>query len=86
MKDYTALLALTRKGGEESFAIICHTRTNEMSRLSQYTDKILKKMEDQAAVEGSYMSRRDRGKVRYLGYALGIVVVGLIALWLAHHP
>ena len=57
-----------------------------MGRFSQIADKLFKKMEDYAKVEGTYLTRRNSSKLRLIGLALGIVFVGLMALWMAHHP
>ncbi len=54
-------------------------------RLRQLTNKFLTKVEEHAAAEGIRMSQSNRGKFRLIGCVLGLIFVGLIALWMARH-
>ena len=47
-------------------------------------DEFLKKMENQAASEATRLGKSNHGKLRLIGIAIGIVVVVLLALWMAH--
>jgi hypothetical protein len=58
-----------------------------MSRLARLTKEFLRKTENHAATEATRLRKSNRGRLRLIGTALGIVVVILVALWLAyHHP
>jgi hypothetical protein len=46
---------------------------------------LLKKMENRAAAEATRLSRSNRGKLRLIGTAIGVVVVVLLAVWMAYH-
>jgi hypothetical protein len=50
------------------------------------TDEFLKKIENHAAGEASRLGESNHGKLRLIGTAIGIVVVVLVALWMAYHP
>jgi hypothetical protein len=50
------------------------------------TNEFLKKMENQAAREATRLGKSSHGKLRLIGTAIGIVVVVLVALWMAYHP
>ena len=55
-------------------------------RLHQLTDKFLTKAEENAAAEGIRMLQKSNlGKLRLVGFVLGVIFVGLIALWMARH-
>lgn len=57
-----------------------------MSRkLSRMTDEFFKKMEDHAKAEGIRLRKPNYGKLRLIGTAIGVVVVVLLAVWMAHH-
>lgn len=43
------------------------------------------KMEDYAAAEATLLRKSSRGKLRLIGTAIGILVVILLALWMAYH-
>jgi hypothetical protein len=49
------------------------------------TNQFLKKMENHAAAEAIRLSKSNRGKLRLIGTAIGVVVVVLLALWIAYH-
>jgi hypothetical protein len=49
-------------------------------------DEFLKKMENHATAEATRSGKSNRGKLRLIGTAIGIVVVILLALWMAYHP
>jgi hypothetical protein len=58
-------------------------------RRSGDTDMInefLKKMENHATAEATRLGKSNHGKLRLIGTAIGIVVVILLALWMAYHP
>jgi hypothetical protein len=57
-----------------------------MSRFARSTNEFSKKMEDYAAAEAARLRKSNRGKLRLIGSAIGILVVILLALWMAHHP
>lgn len=57
-----------------------------MSRLARLTNGFLIKMENHAATEAVALRKRNVGKLRLIGVAIGIVVVILVAFWLTHHP
>ena len=50
------------------------------------TDEFFKKMENHAAGEAARLGKSNHGKLRLIGTAIGIVVVVLVALWMAYHP
>lgn len=56
-----------------------------MSRFTQLADELSKKAENYAAAEGVRLSKSSHGKLRLIGTAIGIVVVILIAGWMASH-
>jgi hypothetical protein len=49
-------------------------------------NKYLKKMENHATAEATRLGKSNHGKLRLIGAAIGIVVVILLALWMAYHP
>ena len=57
-----------------------------MNRLSRLTNEFLKKVENHAATEATRLSKSNHGKLRLIGTAIGIVVVALLAVWMAYHP
>jgi hypothetical protein len=57
-----------------------------MSRFARLIDETSKKMENHAATEGTRLRKSNHGKLRLIGTAIGIVVVILVALWMAYHP
>jgi hypothetical protein len=50
------------------------------------TNEFLKKMENHATAEATRLGKSNHGKLRLIGTAIGIVVVVLLALWMAYHP
>jgi hypothetical protein len=52
---------------------------------SKMTDEFFKKMEHHAAAEAIRLRKPTHGKLRLIGIAIGILVVILLAVWLAHH-
>lgn len=52
---------------------------------SKMTDAFFKRMEDHAKVEGIRLREPNHGKLRLIGTAIGVVVVILLAMWMAHH-
>ena len=50
------------------------------------TNEFLKKMENHATAEANRLGKSNHGKLRLIGTAIGIVVVILLALWMAYHP
>jgi hypothetical protein len=52
--------------------------------LSKMTDEFFNKMEDQATAEGIRLRKPTHGKLRLIGAAIGVVVVILLAMWLAY--
>ena len=57
-----------------------------MNRFARLTNEFLRKMENHAATEGIGLRKRNSGRLRLLGIAIGIVVVTLVGLWMAYHP
>jgi hypothetical protein len=53
--------------------------------LSKITDEFFEKMEDHATAEGIRLRKPTRGKLRLIGTAIGVVVVILLAIWMAYH-
>ena len=52
---------------------------------SKMTDEFFKKMEDHATAEGIRLRNPTYGKLRLIGTAIGVVVVILLAVWMAYH-
>jgi hypothetical protein len=52
---------------------------------SKMTDEFFKKMEDHATAEGIRLRKPTHGKLRLIGTAIGVVVVILLAVWVAYH-
>lgn len=52
---------------------------------SKMTDEFLKKVERRAAADAIRLQKPTYGKLRLIGTAIGILVVILLAVWLAHH-
>jgi hypothetical protein len=50
------------------------------------TNEFLKKMQNHATAEATRLGKSNHGKLRLIGTAIGIVVVVLVALWIAYHP
>jgi hypothetical protein len=57
-----------------------------MNRFARLTNEFLRKMENHAATEAVASRKRNFGKLRLIGIAIGIIVVILVAFWLAQHP
>jgi hypothetical protein len=57
-----------------------------MNRIARLTSEFLRKMENHAATEATGLRKRNYGKLRLIGIAIGVVVVTLVALWMAYHP
>lgn len=43
-------------------------------------------METHAATEAIGLRKRNYGRLRIIGVAIGVVVLTLVALWIAYHP
>ncbi|HSY63757.1 MAG TPA: hypothetical protein VK829_04115 [Terriglobales bacterium] len=56
-----------------------------MLRLSRLTNKFLSTMENQATADTIRLRKRNAGKLTLIGAGIGIVVVILVALWVAYH-
>jgi len=52
---------------------------------SKMTDGFFKKMEDRATADAVRLRRPTHGKLRLIGTAIGVLVVILLAAWMAHH-
>jgi hypothetical protein len=52
---------------------------------SKMTDVFFKKMEDRAAAEAILLRKPNYGKLRLIGTVIGVIVVVLLAVWMAHH-
>ena len=52
--------------------------------LKKYGDQ--KKMENHAAKEATRLGKSNHGQLRLIGTAIAIVVMVLLALWMAYHP
>jgi hypothetical protein len=57
-----------------------------MSRLARLINEFFRKMENHTATEAIRLRKSSRGKARLIGIAIGIVVVILLAVWMAYHP
>jgi hypothetical protein len=57
-----------------------------MSRYARLTNAFLRRMENHAATEATRLRKSSRGRLRLIGTAIGIVIVILLALWMAHLP
>jgi hypothetical protein len=49
-------------------------------------NEFLKKMENHTTAEATRLGKSNHGKLRLIGAAIGIVVVILLAFWMAYHP
>lgn len=49
------------------------------------TDDFFKKMEDHATAEAIRLRKPTHGKLRLIGTAIGVVIVILLAAWMAYH-
>jgi len=56
-----------------------------MLRLSRLTNKFLSTMENQATADTIRLRKRNASKLTLIGAGIGIVVVILVALWVAYH-
>jgi hypothetical protein len=56
-----------------------------MLRLSRLTNKFLSMMENQATADATRLRKRNASKLTLIGTGIGIVVVILVALWVAYH-
>lgn len=54
-----------------------------MSRLARLTSEFLKKMENNATTEANRLRKSNHGKLRLIGTTIGIIVVILVAIWMA---
>jgi len=54
-----------------------------MRRFTQLANELSKKAEKYAADEGVRLSKSNHGKLRLISYAIGIIVVIFIAIWMA---
>ena len=52
---------------------------------SKMTDEFFKKMENHAEAEAIRLHKPNYGKLRLIGTAIGVIVVILLAVWMAHH-
>jgi hypothetical protein len=52
---------------------------------SKMTDAFFKKMEDHAAVAAMRLRKPTHWRLRLIGTAIGVVVVVLLAVWMAYH-
>jgi len=48
-------------------------------------NQFLKKIEDYAATEAIRLRKPNHGKLRLIGTGIGVLVVILLAFWMAHH-
>jgi hypothetical protein len=51
----------------------------------QVIDELLKKMENHATAEAIRLRKPTHGRLRLIGTAIGVLVVVLLALWMAYH-
>ena len=49
------------------------------------TDQFFKKMKNHAAADAIRLRKPNHGRLRLLGTAIGVVVVILLAIWMAYH-
>jgi hypothetical protein len=56
-----------------------------LKSFSKMKDEFFKKMEDHAAAEAIRLRKPNHGKLRLIGTAIGVVVVVLLAVWMAYH-
>jgi hypothetical protein len=57
----------------------------EQESLGQIKECVLKKGENYAAAEATRLRKSSHGKLRLKGTALGMLIVFLLALWMAYH-
>jgi hypothetical protein len=57
----------------------------KMSRFAKRTNEFSRKMENYAAAEAARLRKSSHGKLRLIGTTIGILVVALLALWMAYH-
>ena len=61
-----------------------------MGNFKRLINAFSEKMEHRAAIEALYMRGRRwywiPWKLRLIAYAIGFILVGLMALWMARHP
>jgi hypothetical protein len=57
-----------------------------MSFFSRLTSNLLAAFERHARSEGSELRKTSYGKIELLGIAIGVAIVILVGLWLAHQP
>jgi len=57
-----------------------------MSLFARLTNEFSRKMENYAGAEATRLREGSHGKLRLIGTAIGILVVILLALWMAYHP
>jgi hypothetical protein len=61
------------------------SRASRKNGDTDMTNQFLKKMENHATREATRLDKGNHGKLRLIGTAIGIVVVVLVALWMAYH-
>lgn len=52
---------------------------------SEMADEFFKKMENHAEAEAIKLHKPNCGKLRLIGTTIGVIVVILLAVWMAHH-
>jgi len=57
-----------------------------MNRFAELRENLSRKMENYAKAEGVRLRASNHGKLRLIGISIGVVLVLLLAAWLAHHP
>jgi len=80
----------TESVGERKFSFKAKDRSHivisiSMKPLARLPQKLLRKIEDNAAAEGIRLRESNNGRLRVIGTAIGILVVILVALWMNHH-
>jgi len=56
-----------------------------MNRFAKLTNEFSRKMENYAGTEATRLRKGNHGKLRLIGTTVGILVIILLALWMAYH-
>jgi hypothetical protein len=78
---------LTLSGIALKFPVSVSVYSQRMTHkpISKLANEFFKKMEDHAKAEGVRLRKPTHGKLRLIGTAIGVVVVILLAVWMAYH-
>jgi len=56
-----------------------------MNRFAKLTNEFSRKMENYAGTEATRLRKGNHGKLRLIGTTVAILVIILLALWMAYH-